>query len=61
MRALAVIFLSLAVTPAMAEATGSTAMLNPGGLPALQSSNVNAGECFTSCSTGSARNDCASG
>ena len=61
MRALALLFLSLAVTPAMAETTTSTAMLSPGGTPAPYSAIVKAGECFTSCSTGSARNDCASG
>jgi hypothetical protein len=61
MRALALTFLSLAVTPATAEATRLTALLGPSGTPAPHSAIVKAGECFTTCSTGSARNDCASG
>jgi len=61
MRALAMIFLSLAVTPALGETTKLTAMLSPNGAATPYSSIIKAGECFTSCYSGSARNDCASG
>ena len=61
MRSLAVIFLVFAVTPAVGETTRLAGLLNPNGLHAPYSGLTKAGECFTTCNGGSARNDCAAG
>ena len=61
MRSLAVIPFFLAVTPALGDTTKLAALLDPGALPAPRASVIKIGECFTMCSTGSARNDCAPG
>jgi hypothetical protein len=61
MRAHDAIFSSLAVTPAVAETTRLTVVLSPSGVPAPYSSIVKAGRVCTTRSTGSTRNDYASG